>query len=163
MDEAPAMSKRTTPLPAALPADAVRELGHWVYLGIRFEDGRKTYAWETDEGREVQFEVEPKRGIPGCVYEVSSIRTPQGLSIITNSHQFKERLSDDSRRSQLMALHRCHETAAAAWALAQKGSLDDLDDLTLAEVRRKLWKLPIAHRRALLAVVLTRLGTMGGL
>lgn len=148
----------------AIPKDdpRPRQTAVWLYLGLHFntETGAKFYCWEDMEGQEHVFDAEPKHAIPGCRYELTTLGEGANLSIILGSHKFKDRLPDDPRRASIMADHRTQEAVAGAWKVAKEGIAADLDIMTLGEVRAKLQRLPTPHRRALLAVVLTRI--MGG-
>lgn len=125
----------------------------WLYLGQLQQAGKLYAVWKDEQGDQHLFSK--SSAIVGCLYQVDVTRNGEHLTL-HGRPKFLRQVEDEDLRKQLNADHALHVTRHRAEQLAGKeGSA--LDNLTVRELRARFRTLPVPSRRALLAVLLSRL------
>jgi hypothetical protein len=129
----------------------------WLYLGQRQPSltSKPIHVFRDASGQDMIFQKAPKGAIPGCWYSVQVSRTAEGVSFFPTTARFLRQHQDIEERQRMFADHSATVTAARARNIAAD---NQLDDMTLEQIRQRMRMLPTPQRRALLAVVLERLG-----
>lgn len=131
---------------------AVEEV--WTYLGVRMVGhGDSEHHWLGADDQPKIF-TKLKGPVVGGRYKLQVTHKGDGHCSVVPDPRY---VGQAPNHAAIVAEHRANETAIEAYRVAKKETTEAIDNMTIAELRAKMKRLPVTRSRALLAVILDRL------